>query len=206
MKKALLIIGGIITGGLLWIGWGAWKLYKKDTPLGWPVAGIVAGLILFMGVVFVGEDEQQAQEQTGNDPPAPVVQTDNTNEKDDEEKKAEEYREFGGNLLSRVGFAMDLVGRGFQRWGAGSDMGRGMVEQGLKELNNEVKELDNIDPPKDKMDVHKELVSLVTGYRDIVKQALAAADKGDADTLEKLTKKLGELNKKAEEIAKKVRE
>jgi len=82
MKKALLIVGGIITGGLLWIGWGAWKLYKKDTPLGWPVAGIVAGLVLFMGVIAASGEEQtkqadkpQEQTQEAKKPELPAIPT-----------------------------------------------------------------------------------------------------------------------------------
>lgn len=141
------------------------------------------------------EEEEEEPEPEPEPEPAPKPP-----KKSDEKAKAEEYREFSGNLISRVGFAMQLVGQGFTEWGQGKTSSRGLVVQGLKELENEVKELDNLDPPKNKQKAHKRLVKLVTGYRDTVKKALHAADNDDAVTLLEMSLKMQELNDQIEDV------
>lgn len=143
------------------------------------------------------EEEEEEEEPEPEPEPEPAPKPP---KKSDEKAKAEEYREFSGNLISRVGFAMQLVGQGFTEWGQGKTSSRGLVVQGLKELENEVKELDNLDPPKNKQKAHKRLVKLVTGYRDTVKKALHAADSDDAVTLLEMSLKMQELNDQIEDV------
>jgi len=78
------------------------------------------------------------------------------------------------------------------------------VVQGLKELNNEVKELDNLEPAKSQKELHKEIEKLVIGYRDTVEKALKAGDRGDANTLLKCAEELNKLNNRIPGIMAKV--
>jgi len=158
--------------------------------------------------------EEQQQEQQSKYVEPEVTGFDDVNEEEPEEEakteeeleaeKEAEYREFAGNLVQRVGYAMGLVGQGFTDWGQGKAIGRDQVVQGLKELNNEVKELDNLEPAKSQKELHKEIEKLVIGYRDTVEKALKAGDRGDANTLLKCAEELNELNNRIPGIMAKV--
>lgn len=217
MKKVLKFILyaflGIITFGLFFIGYAIYQLYKEtkfdaDKIKALPAItavkifgiALIGIFIMFTGYHDDGVENNQAEQQKQEvKKETKVTQVKEEKEKKSKEEieaeKEDEYRELAGNLINRVGLAMDLVGRGFTAWGQGKEIGRNQVVQGLKELNNEVKELDNLEPAKSQQELHKEIKKLVTGYRDIVEKALKAGDNNDAETLLECTKELDELNK-----------
>lgn len=217
MKKVLKFILytflGIITFGLFFIGYAIYQLYKetkfdadKIKALPAVTAVKIFGIALIgIFIMFTGYHDDGVE---NNQKETKVTQVKEEKEKKSKEEieaeKEAEYREFAGNLVQRVGYAMGLVGQGFTDWGQGKAIGRNQVVQGLKELNNEVKELDNLEPAKSQKELHKEIEKLVIGYRDTVEKALNAGDRGDADTLLNCAEELNKLNNRIPGIMAKV--
>lgn len=226
MKKVLKFILyaflGIITFGLFFIGFSIYQLYKEtkfdaDKIKALPAItavkifgiALIGIFIMFTGYHDDGVENNQAEQQKQEvKKETKVTQVKEEKEKKSKEEieaeKEDEYRELAGNLVQRVGYAMGLVGQGFTDWGQGKAIGRNQVVQGLKELNNEVKELDNLEPAKSQKELHKEIEKLVIGYRDTVEKALNAGDRGDADTLLKCAEELNKLNNRIPGIMAKV--
>lgn len=229
LKYVLFGILGFATYGLFFIGYAFFRLYRetkfdhekiKSLPNKKTIK--IFGLLafgLFVLIVGVNGDdetnqadqdqklvveEQQQEQQSKYVEPEEKEEEAKTEEELEAEKEAE-YRELAGNLVQRVGYAMGLVGQGFTDWGQGKAIGRDQVVQGLKELNNEVKELDNLEPAKSQKELHKEIEKLVIGYRDTVEKALKAGDRGDADTLFKCAEELNKLNNRIPDIMAKVK-
>lgn len=225
LKYVLFGILGFATYGLFFIGYALFRLYRETKFDHEKIKALpnkktmkIFGLLAFgMFVMIVGVngddetnqsdqdqklvvEEQQQKQQSKYVEPEEEAKT----EEELEAKKEAEYREFAGNLVQRVGYAMGLVGQGFTDWGQGKAIGRDQVAQGLKELNNEVKELDNLEPAKSQKELHKEIEKLVIGYRDTVEKALEAGDRGDADTLFKCAEELNKLNNRIPDIMAKV--
>lgn len=229
LKYVLFGILGFATYGLFFIGYAFFRLYRETKFDHEKIKALpnkktmkIFGLLAFgLFVLIVGvngndetNQEKQQQEQQSKYVEPEVTGFDDVNEEEPEEEakteeeleaeKEAEYREFAGNLVQRVGYAMGLVGQGFTDWGQGKAIGRDQVVQGLKELNNEVKELDKLEPAKSQKELHKEIEKLVIGYRDTVEKALNAGDRGDADTLLKCAEELNKLNNRIPDIMAKV--
>jgi hypothetical protein len=147
-------------------------IFKKTRKHAWKVL-IVCVVLFGISGFFVPTEEEPAQ----------AVNKQETQEVKKEESQSpsqeEEYIKYANHLVNRVGFAIDLINQGYDQWN--SKYASGQVNQGIKELENEVKELDNLNPANSQAQLHEEFKKEIINIRDTAKDSLDLANQDKLD-------------------------
>jgi hypothetical protein len=147
-------------------------IFKKTRKHAWKIL-IVCVVLFGISGFFVPAEEEPAQ----------AVNKQETQEVKKEESQSpsqeEEYIKYANHLVNRVGFAIDLINQGYDQWN--SKYASGQVNQGIKELENEVKELDNLNPANSQAQLHEEFKKEIINIRDTAKDSLDLANQDKLD-------------------------